>query len=585
MKNNKKNTKLQKLFNVIDYFKESALFLLLMSTLVLIITNILYAFKISINSLYLPFIYVISIIIFTIYRKKENIRKSTISIIIATIVFAGLIITAGKIYDITADGNTYHKLAVGALKNGWNPLYESVGDYNKDKGNPFDILDDNVNVKWVDHYARGTETFGAVVYAFTGNMETSKVFNMLWVYIGFFILFMILKQMKIAEWKSLLISAVMAFNPISMTHLTNLYLDGVLAISLFMIILICAIQVKWEDKTNERDNYLILAMAIIWCCNSKFTGLAFAAVFAGVLYLYRHIYNFIKNKKEFKKIFIKDSLFYIVTVLLAVLFVGNNTYTKNFIDYGHPFYPLYGKGHVQNMVNMEIPKSLSKESHGMQFLISIFSKGENVSPSYSDYVNNPNLKIPFTFTRSEIGNYNVPDIRVGGFGPLFSGLFVLTIIGTIYVLIDLVRKKEYDKLILYGILLLTTIILVLALDGSYWARYIPYVYLLPVYVLIYLMKKNKKVFNIISLVVISVFALNSLLILASQAKNTYYNNKYINVHMEEFVNYAKSKKTVNIKLNHHGVQGIQYNLDDLNINNYVLSEDESLEKDGYLFKY
>ena len=51
------------------------------------------------------------------------------------------------------------------------------------------------------------------------------------------------------------------------------------------------------------------------------------------------------------------------------------------------------------------------------------------------------------------------------------------------------------------------------------------------------------------------------------------------------VNYAKSKKTVNIKLNHHGVQGIQYNLDDLNINNYVLSEDESLEKDGYLFKY
>ena len=46
---------------------------------------------------------------------------------------------------------------------------------------------------------------------------------------------MILKQMKIEEWKSILIAAVLAFNPIIMTHLTNLYLDGVLAISLFLI--------------------------------------------------------------------------------------------------------------------------------------------------------------------------------------------------------------------------------------------------------------------------------------------------------------------------------------------------------------
>ena len=88
----------------------------------------------------------------------------------------------GNIYDSTADGNTYHKLAVGALKNGWNPLYQDVEDFNKDEGNPFNIYKDNVNVNWVDHYARGTETFGAVVYAFTDNIESGKVYNLLWIY-------------------------------------------------------------------------------------------------------------------------------------------------------------------------------------------------------------------------------------------------------------------------------------------------------------------------------------------------------------------------------------------------------------------
>jgi len=370
-----------------------------------------------------------------------------------------------------------------------------------------------------------------------------------------------------------------------MTHLTNLYLDGVLAISLFMIILIGAIQIKWEDKNNRKDNYLILAMAIIWCCNVKFNGFAFAAVFAGVLYLYRHIYNFIRNKKVFKEVFIRDSLFYIVTVLIAIVLVGSNTYTKNLIVHGHPFYPLYGKGHVDNMINMEIPKSMKIKSHGEQFLISIFSMSENVAPMYETFINEPNLKLPFRVYRQEIANFNSPDLRVGGFGPLFSGIFILTIIGTIYVIISLIRKKEYDKLILYGILLLTTLILILALDGSYWARYVPYIYLLPVYVLIYLMKQKNKIPNIISLIVIFIFAMNSGLILLSQIHYAYIKNKEFNTNLKEFKKYSKNNKEVNIRLKHRGIQGIQYNLDDIKINNYNLEEDESLEKEGYYFYY
>lgn len=574
------------IFDIISCnFKNSAMFLMMMMTLVLIITNLLFVCKIGITKFHLPILYVISIAIWLLIMKKK-VRRAIMGVIIATLVFFLFSFVSGKIYDMTADGNTYHKLAVGALKNGWNPIYQSVGDFHQKQGNPFDILEDNVNVKWVDHYARGTETFGAVVYAFSENIETGKVFNILWVYIGLFILYGIFRQMKIAEWKSILLAMVLACNPISFTQLTNYYLDGVLAISLFMIILICALQTHYEQEENKLENYGVLAMAIIWCVNVKFTGFAFAAVFAGILYLYRHIHHYHTEPKSFKAKWIYETVYYLIVVFLSVVVVGGSTYTKNFINHGHPFYPLYGKGHVPNMVMMEIPKSMQKQNRFQIFLTGIFSKGENVSPSYADFVNDPDFKIPFTVTKSELKNYNIPDIRVGGFGPLFSGIFLLTVLGTIYVVVDLIRNKKKDTLILYSILLLTTLILVLGLDGSYWARYIPYLYLLPIYVLIYIMKCDwkYKMSNILSCIMIGLFLLNAGSILIIQAEFTRNHNAYIKENLSNFQKYAQEKDVVFVRLEHHGIQGVQYTLDDLGIDNYKLTEEEKTNI-GYFFQY
>ena len=155
----KKKKKENKFYNILDYLKESALFLLFSSTLVLIITNLLFILKISITSFHLPIIYILSIILFIIYRKKENYKKNSISIIIATIVFIISILSVGRIYDSTADGNTYHKLAVGALKNGWNPLY-----------------DHNEAIKsWSLHYPKFIWIYGANLYSTFGNESVVAV--------------------------------------------------------------------------------------------------------------------------------------------------------------------------------------------------------------------------------------------------------------------------------------------------------------------------------------------------------------------------------------------------------------------------
>ena len=573
MKNNKKTNKFE---NLLEYFSSSALYLFLFITLIIIVSSVIFICGGKIFKFLLLLIYILTVFLYLAIKRKD-LKRTVVSIIIATIVFGSTTFVSTHIYDSTSDGNTYHKLAVGAMKNGWNPVWDDVEDFNKDKGNPFDILDDNVNVKWVDTYAKGSEKYGAVVYSFTDKIESGKSYNLIFAYISLFIIYKIFRKLKLNTWKSLTLSSIMSLNPILLTQLANYYLDGVLAVCLFMIILI----IMNRNLLKEKVYYLILALSVIWCCSVKFTGLAFAGVFCGVFYLYNIIYLYIKNKKEIKNYLIKDTLFYFIVVMISVLIVGSSSYAKNMIQHGNPFYPLYGKGHVENMVLKEMPSSMQNDNRVIVFIKGIFSKSENSSPSYSELNNQPDWKIPFTLTKEELKNLVVPDIRIGGFGCLFGGVFLLSIIGTIIYSINLIKQKKYDELAKNGLLLFITIVLLLGLDGSYWARYIPYVYMFPVLTIYNLFKTNNKLYP---LVICTFLLLNSILILLVQIKYTYSNTKYIRGQMYEFKVYAGNHETVEINLEHHGIQGIQYNIDDVKINNYKLVEEEK-ELKGYGFSY
>ena len=573
-----KNKKIEK---VLEYFTSSAMFLFIFLTAIIVLTSIIFICGGRVFKPLLIIIYVLTVIGY-LFVKKKDLKKEIISIIIGTLVFIFTTAVSGYIYDNTADGNTYHKLAVGAMKNGWNPVYTDVAKFNKDKGNPFDILDDNVNVKWVNTYAKGSEIYGAVVYSLTNNIDTGKSFNMLFVFIGLFILYEILRKLKLSTWKALLLSTIMALNPISLTQLTNYYLDGVLSICLFIIIII----IMNRELLKENKNYLILGLSIIWACSVKFTGIAFAGVFCGLFYLYNNFYLFKKEKKLFKEFIIKDTIFYVVVVLISVLIVGSSSYTKNMIEHSHPFYPLYGKGHVGNMVLMEMPKSMQKDNNTMIFIKGIFSKSENSSPSYSPYNDQPDWKIPFTISMQELKNFVSPDLRIGGFGYFFGGVFILTIIGTVIYIIEYRKKQEYDEIAKNLLFLGTSLILVLLLDGSYWARYIPYVFMFPVLVLLnfYKLDINKKFYKIYPLIISFFLILDAVLIFGVQVYFSYKTNAYIRGQIKEFKEFSKEYEVVDIKLNHHGIQGIEYNLDDLGIHNYKLVEYEKTTP-GYGFNY
>ena len=582
-----------KFFNkVYLYMNNSAIYLLLLVTSMLVIPSLAFLINIDISKMMLPIIIIITSILFILVNRK-NWKNQVITIAIALVIFTIFTSIIGKCYDSTADGNTYHKLAVGAMKNGWNPVYGSVGEFGIKDGNVFDVSPDNVNQKWVDTYPKGSEIFGAVMYAFTNNIETGKVYNILFIYIGIFVISSILQKMNINKVNSLIIAGILSFNPIILVQLNNYYLDGVLAITLFTTILGCMVQNQKLSKQEIKENYFIIGAMIIWGISVKFTGIGYMAVFCFIFYLYNHIRNYKTEKFEyFKKALIMDTIFYILIVIIALVVVGSSSYLKNFVQHGHPLYPLYGEGKVESMVKKEMPISLHDNNQLEIFLTSIFSKSENCMASYAGNQNQPKLKIPFTFDLEEVESFQIPDIRIGGFGILFGGITIISIALTLYMMIRIIRFKGYQEIIKYMILNVVSIVLILFLEGNYWARYIPYFYLVATYPLIYFMKKDvevKKYMKYVTYFFAIICIINVIPIAYIQVKSTITNKEYIEIRKERFLNHIESNinkdEKIQIKLNHTGLQAIQYNLVDWYIDNIETVEKLESQNDVYMFVY
>ena len=573
---------------IIEIIKKASIFMYLEIVMILIITTMLFFLKVTITPLHLPVSFIITAIIYMLFYRKNNKKINVISIVIAIVIFSCVTFVEGKIYDSTADGNTYHKLAIGCLKNGWNPCYESSEDFDKEQGNVFDTSEENINTLWIDHYAKGAEIFAAVVYDFTGNIESGKGYTLILMFASFgIVLSYLYNDKKRGLLTSIIIPLLLVFNAITIVQIFNYYVDGALLIAILMI-LFGLIRECEEDVSEQKENLLILAGNIILCINFKFTGLAFAAIYCAVFYIYWLIKAYRNSKDEFIQKLKKYTIFYAITVIISIVIVGFSSYTKNFIDHGHPLYPLYGKNHVANMVVMEQPSSFNDKNHLEIFLISIFSKGENVSPTYSSENVQPTLKVPFTILKGEISNYYIPDIRVGGFGPLFSVIFIASIIATVYIIVRLIIQKKWNLLIPYSIILAITAVLLLALDGNYWARYIPYFYSVPILVVTYLLwSKDRKIEYILGIILSVIMIINVLLVTYTVFRSTIRTDRYLGERVNQFVEYYNNhaEEGIEIKLNDKGLQGALYNLDDLGIKNYVVNPEMEVQSEGYFFKY
>jgi hypothetical protein len=362
------------------------------------------------------------------------------------------VLIAGSFYDITYDGQIYHQFAIDKLAHNWNPIKEKT---------------DNI---WVDHYAKSPWIAAASLNQIVPRIEFAKAFN--WAFIfGSFMLsgaaLLSLPGLKIYE--ALGISAIAAFNPIAIYQSLSFYIDGQLASLLVALTATFTLLLTKQLKSQAILPYINIIILLV---NTKFTSLVYAtiAIMGFAAYLFLLSFRQKLNRREVYRF----SIISLCTIGVSVFMVGYNPYVTNTLNQGHPFYPLAGKGAV-DIITPNQPIPLQGKSSIHQLLISIFAKPGNYLPEFhqSEEVT---LQFPLLLDSKSLEVFQFADARIGGFGPFFNVLFVLGLVLTGILLAAKIPHRQWLVMAI-AILWLT----VLVNPAAWWARYIPQLWLFPLF--------------------------------------------------------------------------------------------------------
>lgn len=408
-------------------------------------------------------------------------------------------------FDWSYDGMYYHKQAIITLKEGWNPLYKSSLEC--------DIFASYPNMTlWLDNYPKGLWIFSAVIYSMTNVLETAKAVNILFLSALFSMSFDLFKNTyKFSKRRSLLFSFIIIINPVFISQILTFYNDLTVGVLTALAIVLC---LKLYRDTAGVYTYILLALITLISPLIKFTSPGFLAI----IYVVYGVACAIKHRENLKWM-IKPVSVITASFLISLSLLGFDPYVKHIINGQNLLHPAAGEDKY-DIMNTNPPEGFESLSGAERVLISIFSKSSNVIDE------KPQLKIPFTISKSEFKELANPDTRIGGFGTLFSGIFCLSII--LFALFFLRKNKISAEV---GILFLLLLILMLFFPQSWWSRYASFIYYLPICAVAAM--STKKTFKMFSFIISAVIILNSLITAASVVFSGIKTTEYINLKLSE----------------------------------------------------
>ncbi|NNC98743.1 MAG: hypothetical protein HKN85_01040 [Gammaproteobacteria bacterium] len=366
---------------------------------------------------------------------------------------------SGAITDTSWDGQTYHAEAILYLTQGWNPVHQPT---------PIDALFQN----YLAIFAKGPWIAAAAVIKLSGEFEHGKVFSLILPLATLLIAVPAIASFR--EIKSawvLSLSLLFAANPVSVYQMFTFYVDGQL--SSLMVIAICLMLLVYRDQS--RPAMLLLAVSIVLLVNVKLNGAIYILILAGGFLLWtfwqRHDYG------------IALTGWFVAGCMLGGLVIGFNPYITQFITmlftYGNPFHP--DSWQAITLIEINSPPEFLEMGRVQKLVVSLFSRSE-VSIYPATY------KIPFSFSWHEWKVFLWPDVRVGGFGPLFGGAILLTA-ALVAASIRDGRHKAYQSgffFMLQGLLLVS----ILINPESWWARYAPQLAVLPLLIVLWVISSG-----------------------------------------------------------------------------------------------
>ena len=430
--------------------------------------------------------------------RETSIKQTTKLIICSLLIILVSLLVASFFWDFSWDGQWYHQSAIYNITEGWNPIKEPIRKFNKN--NDLSIL----------HFPKGSWYFAASTFSAFGVFEAGKALNFIVLFVLALFSYNVSLKFKLSKLNSILISALLVFNPVIWSEIATYMVDQLLCLYL-TIYLVAVFSLL---KKYNLYHLLIGIMAVIGIVNVKFTGGIFVFIFSSFGFIY-----LLFTKRAIIKEYI---LIHIIAAVISLLIFGFNPYVSNFIKRGNPLYPILGSKHFPGRLaqgfdgneKYETPKNMQNKPFTERFFYAHFGTPSNAPYDKKD---NAKLAVPFVSSFSSWDAYRFHETRVAGFGPFFSGLFILSILYLMYFL-----KTNKDKRLfvfcVYGAIISSLFIS----KHFWWARFAPQIWFIPIIPLILGIASNKNIKTNYSLIFLSI--INALIVISIhltwEVKNT-----------------------------------------------------------------
>lgn len=435
---------------------------------ILIIASLQFIFGGHITAYTLPISIFLSLAVgfFWLLKQKHPLIFIPLVVLVLSLLFYGYYIS-NFFLDFSYDGQAYHTPGAILLSHGWNPFY--YPDFFSYLKRIPHILPSYIFAKdnWLLYaysYPHAFENLIASAMLFFRQPLINPIF-----YMGVFLSALFLASLRVLNNFNLpnLIRIVLAvaitLNPILDVQFSSACVDGILTYALTIIILYTIDYILNEDLLS----LIIAALTTLLLINIKYTGLVFAVFFSIGFCLY-----FIKNKSW------KQLKIYTLTMGLSCIIgfaiIGYQPYITNITQHNfNIFYPTIAKEKssidTQRAIEGTIPADFLAKNRFKKFFLSIFAKRINGNDDH------PIIQFPYT------GGFNTANARYGGFGPIFGLEFCLALLFLFFV---------RNRVILYTCILM--LISVFIIEEAWWARYVPQIWLIPLFIATDFLRINEK---------------------------------------------------------------------------------------------
>jgi hypothetical protein len=362
---------------------------------------------------------------------------------------------AASFPDGSFDGLALHQEAVLRLAAGWNPLYGDAGVYGD-------------NGLYLNSYPKASWISGAAVLLSTGQVEAGKLFNLTVAFAAAaFVTSVLLRLTSLGPVVAAGLGMVVALNPVVIYQSTTFYVDGALASLLAILVAgltLAAVTRQWRPLGVA---LLSTALAV----NLKFTGLIYSSV---LLLVFIPVAWWLHGNRFAWRTTTAMATAGIVSVVL----VGYSPYVRNLREHGDLFHPVRS---TPEMIGLGRdgglrPVNLNERNRVERFLLSNLSYSQEVRAPKST-----TLKIPFRISRGELWGGYAADIESGGFGPLYGALLLMAGLGGLLLTTSGASPVRHSALAV-SVIGLSLAAGIFVHSETWWARYVPQAWLLPLLV-------------------------------------------------------------------------------------------------------